>query len=283
MRMLLFLFFFTLLCPPSFVLGKVNPLKDPPDPILYAVVECSTTVDPSQKIVIEVYSNWSPLGAKRFVELVKDGYYDQSPIFRVAKRGRNWGYLTQFGISLNKDLEEKWGSSTIPDDPSLGFSFDRGDISFAGNGPNSRTTQVFIPYGDTTSRGLGNAPWETPFGKVVVGMNIADEFYDGDGKISLDIPPFGQGPDPHKIKTQGRPYLRKNFPELTYIEECVVSEDFTHEHPIRENKKSGLPLFRAESRGYDDNDEWPLDREERKRKREERRREREKRSRDRWD
>ena len=36
-------------------------------------------------MVIEVYSNWAPLGAKRFVELVRDGYYDRSPVFRVAK------------------------------------------------------------------------------------------------------------------------------------------------------------------------------------------------------
>ena len=84
------------------------------------------------------------------------------PLLFSLQRGRNWGYLTQFGISLDQvqwnqnqtpneinlkpkleqELEEKWGQRTFPDDPSLGFSFDRGDISFAGNDANSRATQV---------------------------------------------------------------------------------------------------------------------------------------------
>ena len=63
----------------------VNPLKDPPPPEMYAVVECTTSVDKRQPIVIEVYANWSPRGAERFVDLVEDGYYDHSPVFRVAK------------------------------------------------------------------------------------------------------------------------------------------------------------------------------------------------------
>ncbi len=57
----------------------------PPDPVLLAEVECLTTVDPTKAIHIEVYRNWSPIGAIRFVELVKDGYYDNSPVFRVVK------------------------------------------------------------------------------------------------------------------------------------------------------------------------------------------------------
>ena len=62
-----------------------NPLRDPPSPEMYAVVECYTSIDGQQPIVIEVYSNWSPRGAERFVDLVEAGYYDQSPIYRVAK------------------------------------------------------------------------------------------------------------------------------------------------------------------------------------------------------
>ena len=95
--MLSFLFFSILLLS-SPVLG-LSGLKDPPDPILYAVVECTTSIDPSQPIVIEVYTNWSPLGAKRFIELVNDGYYDDSPIFRVAKVCCCWGLL--FGLNIS--------------------------------------------------------------------------------------------------------------------------------------------------------------------------------------
>jgi hypothetical protein len=57
----------------------------PPIPQLFATVKCITSVDPSIPIVIEVYRNWAPIGAARFLELIKDKYYDNSPIFRVVK------------------------------------------------------------------------------------------------------------------------------------------------------------------------------------------------------
>jgi hypothetical protein len=99
----------------------------PPIPHVSAQVRCFTSVAPSEPIVIEVYDNWSPIGAKHFLTLVKDGYYDGSPLFRVVK-----GFIVQFGISLNRTLQEKWDSVSILDDPNLGFPFDRGYISYAG-------------------------------------------------------------------------------------------------------------------------------------------------------
>ena len=53
------------------------------------------------------------------------------------------GFIVQFGISLNTELENKWSQNTFPDDPNLGFPFERGYISYAGGGPNSRATQVY--------------------------------------------------------------------------------------------------------------------------------------------
>ena len=55
---------------------------------------------------------------------------------------RKYQQIVQFGISLNRSLEAEWGKSTFPDDPSLGFPFDRGYVSFAGGGKDSRATQV---------------------------------------------------------------------------------------------------------------------------------------------
>jgi hypothetical protein len=49
----------------------------------------------------------------------------------------------QFGISLDKTLEEKWGQNNILDDATYNMPFERGYISFAGGGQNSRATQVF--------------------------------------------------------------------------------------------------------------------------------------------
>eukprot|EP00009_Paramoeba_aestuarina_P003741 CAMPEP_0201510932 /NCGR_PEP_ID=MMETSP0161_2-20130828/3457_1 /ASSEMBLY_ACC=CAM_ASM_000251 /TAXON_ID=180227 /ORGANISM="Neoparamoeba aestuarina, Strain SoJaBio B1-5/56/2" /LENGTH=295 /DNA_ID=CAMNT_0047906211 /DNA_START=247 /DNA_END=1134 /DNA_ORIENTATION=+ len=234
-----------LISPKEVSAANAHALKDPPPPEMYAVVECTTSVDTTQPIVIEVYSNWAPKGAERFVDLVEAGYYDKSPIFRVAKRGRGWGFVTQFGISLDKDLDDAWKDSPIQDDPQLGFSWDRGDVSMAADRPNSRTTQVVVSYSDTTTRHLGTKPWETPFGKVIVGMNIADEFYDGgEFRQSMESPPQGQGPDPKLIRSRGKTYLTEKFPKLTYIERCTVAEDFRDKKSASFQKK-GLPVFQV--------------------------------------
>ena len=45
-------------------------------------------------IVIEVHRDWAPLGADRFYNLVKNGYYDDVRFFRVLE-----GFMAQFGMS----------------------------------------------------------------------------------------------------------------------------------------------------------------------------------------
>ncbi|MBY0478295.1 MAG: peptidylprolyl isomerase [Chitinophagaceae bacterium] len=45
--------------------------------------------------MVEVYRNWSPLGADRFYQLIRTGYYNNTLIFRVVK-----DYLVQFGVSV---------------------------------------------------------------------------------------------------------------------------------------------------------------------------------------
>ena len=45
-------------------------------------------------VVIEVYPQAAPNAAKRFVELVTSGFYDDTPISRVVP-----GFVAQFGIN----------------------------------------------------------------------------------------------------------------------------------------------------------------------------------------
>jgi hypothetical protein len=47
----------------------------------------------------------------------------------------------QFGINGDPNIQSQW-NSRIYDDPSLGIPFYKGMVAFAGNGDNSRTTQV---------------------------------------------------------------------------------------------------------------------------------------------
>lgn len=173
-------------------------------------VECKTT---KGDIKIDIYRDWSPLGADRFIELVQDGFYQDISFFRCVE-----GFLTQFGIS-DKPMYDHWHSATIKDDPNLRKGIYKNYISYAGSGPNSRSTQLFIAFEDLDF--LGKQPWETPFGEVVEGIEVLDNLYKGYGEISS----FGDGPDQQEIYSQGNDYLRREFPQLDYILSCSVLDD----------------------------------------------------------
>ncbi len=60
---------------------------------------------------VEVHPSWSPNGAKRYLDLVADGFFDNTPLFRAVP-----GFLVQFGISMDAAMNNKW-SANIQDDP----------------------------------------------------------------------------------------------------------------------------------------------------------------------
>lgn len=71
----------------------------------------------------QVNHAWSPLGADRFVELVKDGFFTDVALFRCVKN-----FLVQFGIAPDASSPKKkyWKErGPIQDDPSLGIPFKR--------------------------------------------------------------------------------------------------------------------------------------------------------------
>lgn len=155
------------------------------------------------EFIIDVTRAWSPNGADRFYNLVKNGFYNDARFFRVVKN-----FMVQFGINADPKLSAVWRRSNIPDDKP-GKSNLRGYISFATAGPNTRTTQVFINYADNKfldSQGF------TPFGKVSKGMNVVDA-------INAE---YRENPDQGQIQMQGNAYLVKNFPNLDYIKSTTV-------------------------------------------------------------
>lgn len=154
--------------------------------------------------VIEVHPDWAPRGAARFRELVESGFYDDCAFFRVLD-----GFMAQCGINGDPQVHAKWKDKTIPDDP-VQESNKRGYVSFAMAGPDTRTTQFFINYGDNSRLDdMGFAP----FGKVVEGMDAVDSLYSGYGEGA----PQGNGPSQGRIQQQGNEYLKENFPKLDYI------------------------------------------------------------------
>jgi peptidyl-prolyl cis-trans isomerase A (cyclophilin A) len=117
------------------------------------IVECSTSKGP---LKIEIYREWSPLGADRFLELVKDQFFTNIGLFRCVHN-----FLVQFGISEDP-AKKHWHGESIKDDPNLHKRIKKHFLSYAGGGPNTRSTQLFIAFEDLDF--LGKEPWETPFG-----------------------------------------------------------------------------------------------------------------------
>mmetsp|Transcript_21658 Transcript_21658/g.30571 ORF Transcript_21658/g.30571 Transcript_21658/m.30571 type:complete len:255 (+) Transcript_21658:76-840(+) len=205
-----------------------------------AIVRCGTSTGP---IVLQLHRKWSPNGYDRAVELFRRGFYDNTHFFRVVPE-----FLVQFGItySTNKKLK-KFANNPIPDDPSLGIKFHEGTISYAGGGDNSRTSQLFISYGDAAS--LGTQKWETPIGEVVEGMENVRKFYSYG-----DMPPWGKGPVQGKIYS-GRSYIDDNFPKSDYFLKCTIEtpgsakevDDQPIEKPVVEEVAKPVKIRAAKS------------------------------------
>ena len=161
--------------------------------------------------VVEVHRDWAPNGADRFYNLVKNGFYNDVRFFRVLE-----GFMAQFGINGDPSLSAVWRNADIKDDP-VKVSNGRGTITFATAGPNTRTTQVFINFGDNGNLDrMGFAP----FGRVVSGMDVVDKLYSGYGEGA----PNGAGPDQGRIQLEGNAYLTKSFPKLDYVKKATIEK-----------------------------------------------------------
>lgn len=161
------------------------------------------------KITIEVTRSLSPNGADRFYNLVRSGYFKDIAFFRVIP-----GFMCQFGIHGDPDVATKWRKANLTDDPVKG-SNTRGTITFATAGPNTRTTQLFINFGDNRNLdGMGFSP----FGKVVEGMDVVDKINGEYGEGA----PRGRGPDQGRVQGEGNAYLKKDFPNLDYIKSATI-------------------------------------------------------------
>jgi peptidyl-prolyl cis-trans isomerase A (cyclophilin A) len=160
---------------------------------------------------ITVNRGWAPLGADRFYNLVKNGFFDDVRFFRVMD-----GFMAQFGVHGNPTIAKAWVGARIQDDP-VKQSNRRGFVTFATGGPNTRTTQVFINFGNNTPL---DKQGFAPFGEVTSGMNVVDRLYSGYG----DGPPGGKGPNQARVQGEGNVYLNKDFPRLDFIKAATIAQ-----------------------------------------------------------
>jgi peptidyl-prolyl cis-trans isomerase A (cyclophilin A) len=168
-------------------------------PEVYKVKFTTTKGD----VIVQVNRVWAPLGADRFYNLVRGGFYKDAAFFRIVPR-----FVAQFGIPARPDVAAVWEKAKILDDR-VTQSNKRGTLTFATAGPNTRTTQIFINYSDNTSL---DTQGFAPFGTVIEGMDLVDKFFAG----------YGESPDQGRIQMQGKAYLDKSFPNLDRIVTAVI-------------------------------------------------------------
>jgi len=157
--------------------------------------------------VVKVHRTWSPHGADRFYNLVKNGFYDGQKIFRVVPH-----FVVQFGISPYPEVSRAWETADIPDDELGSLHNRRGTVDFASAGPGTRTTQIFVNTADNLQ--LDGAGF-TPIGEVTTGMDAVDKLYSG----YADAPTQDQA----QMMAQGNAYLEKAWPKLDGVESATVA------------------------------------------------------------
>merc|ERR1712176_1534015 len=112
--------------------------------------------------------------------------------------------MAQFGIASDAAVYNKW-SQMIKDDP-VKEENTRGRISFAMRGPDTRSCQIFINFGDNSNL---DSQGFSPFAEVTEGMEVVDglcsEYADAPYK------------EPVKEKGSGHGHLGNKYPELSYV------------------------------------------------------------------
>jgi peptidyl-prolyl cis-trans isomerase A (cyclophilin A) len=153
--------------------------------------------------VVEAIRAWAPNGVDRFYALSRDRFFDQDRFFRVIP-----GFIAQFGLNDESKVNERWDAKPIPDD-SVRHGNARGTITFATEGPHTRTHQLFINIADNAR--LDKLGF-TPIGRVVAGMDVVDSLYGG----------YEEAPQQRLIQRLGNSYLSRMFPKLDYIKTATL-------------------------------------------------------------
>mmetsp|Transcript_18528 Transcript_18528/g.49712 ORF Transcript_18528/g.49712 Transcript_18528/m.49712 type:complete len:492 (-) Transcript_18528:294-1769(-) len=203
-----------------------------PHPHPSSTVRCETTTGP---IMIVVHHRWAPRGAARFLEMVREGFFNtRVGLFRAVR-----GFICQTGIAGDPAVQADWvDRGTIEDDPQwLDLDDDapmkRGYLSFAGDGLDSRMTEFFFAFRDLA---LGEEPHEVPFGELqgVESYEAMDYWYTGYGDTGAD---GGLAPNQMTLYEQGARYLDRHYKKLDFITSCEVLSETSAVHTNRGQRR----------------------------------------------
>jgi len=165
------------------------------------------------EFIIQVVRAWAPIGADRFFNLARHGYYDDARLHRVVP-----GFITQWGVAGDPEVTAVWYDRGMPDDPPGVASNVRGTVAFAFTDPGTRSTQVYISMVDNSRL---DTQGFAPFGSVIEGLeSVVDSIYSGYGEESGGGVRAG---NQSGLVEGGNAYLDAEFPELDRIIRVRVS------------------------------------------------------------
>jgi len=156
-------------------------------------------------IDFHIEPTWNPDGAKRFLDLVDDGYFSRSPLYRVF-----YNKIIGFGSNAKtKEWEKKY--KPLPEIKKE-ITYKKGWLGFAED--RSRNMDFVIAMAEDYEY-YALEHFDAPIGYSAKVSLLVGQFF---AKYGESVP-HGLGPDPEKIKEQGEQYL-KQYPELDYIISC---------------------------------------------------------------
>lgn len=210
------------LFPALVVAGACGPVDGPPalaDPAAPAwsepgpasyVAEFETTAG---RFSIQVKREWAPLGADRFYQLVRAGFFDEQRFTRVVPE-----FICQWGIHGDPTVSIPWRASTLRDDPVIASNI-RGRIAYAMTGPDTRSTQVYINLVDNVRL---DEQGFAPFGEVVDGLDVVDSIFSGYAEDAGGGMRRGEQ-DP--LFEGGNAYIDAEYPDLDHIIRAHIVEE----------------------------------------------------------
>lgn len=143
--------------------------------------------------------------------------------------------MVQFGIASDPDETIKWNTS-FSDDPVL-QSNTYGYVSYATDGPDTRTTQIFINLANNSRL---DADGFSPFAKVVSGMDTVLAIYN-------PTPGNRDGIDQGNYTEYGNAYILEYYPSTDLIKGVPELPNATSSSMRRGMWVVALNLFMAAS------------------------------------
>jgi peptidyl-prolyl cis-trans isomerase A (cyclophilin A) len=152
----------------------------------------------------EFKREWSPLAVDRLFVQIKHHYYDHTLFYRVKPK-----FVAQFGAD-DSVIIKRWSAYKVADEPVL-KSNERGTISFARSGKDSRDNDLFINLRDNLRLDTINSGGVKGFpviGVVTSGMNTVDSLYGGYADAVFDK---------YDTLLRNKPVFMQMFPKLDSI------------------------------------------------------------------